>query len=46
MTLEAIKAAITELPEEARLDLVAWLNRQTMDQWELPISLRAAAGTT
>jgi len=34
MTIEAIKDAITGLPEDAQVALAAWLNIQTMDSWD------------
>ena len=34
MTLEALKQAIAELPEEEKSALAAWLNEQEMDQWD------------
>lgn len=34
MTIEAIKDAITGLPEHAQVALAAWLNLQTMDSWD------------
>ena len=34
MTLEAIKAAIADLPEDAKRELASWLNRETMDEWD------------
>ena len=34
MTIEAIKDAITGLPEDAQVALVSWLNLQTMDTWD------------
>lgn len=34
MTIEAIKDAITGLPEDAQVALAAWLNLQTMDSWD------------
>jgi len=38
MTLEAIKAAIVGLPEDAQASLAAWLNLQTMDAWDKEMS--------
>ena len=34
MNVEAIKEAIAGLPEDDRLSLAAWLNLQTMDDWD------------
>jgi hypothetical protein len=34
MTVEAIKDAISGLPEGDRVALAAWLNLQTMDEWD------------
>jgi hypothetical protein len=34
MTVEAIKEAIADLPDEQKLALAAWLNEQTMDEWD------------
>jgi hypothetical protein len=34
MTVEAIKAAITELPEDERHSLAAWLNGLDYDAWD------------
>jgi len=34
MTVEAIKEAITGLPDEQKSALAAWLNEQTMDDWD------------
>jgi hypothetical protein len=34
MTIEAIKDAITGLPEDAQVTLAAWLNLQMMDSWD------------
>ena len=34
MTLEAIKQAITELPELEKTSLVAWLNEQDAKAWD------------
>jgi hypothetical protein len=37
MTLEAIKQAITELPEGDKTSLVAWLNEQDAKAWDKQI---------
>ena len=34
MNVEAIKEAIAGLPEDDKLSLAAWLNLQTMDEWD------------
>ena len=34
MTLEALKQAIAELPEEEKTALATWLNEQEMDEWD------------
>jgi hypothetical protein len=34
MTLEALKHAIAELPEEEKTALATWLNEQEMDEWD------------
>ncbi len=34
MTVDAIKQAIVDLPEDQKFALAAWLNQQTMDDWE------------
>ena len=34
MTVEAIKDAIAALPEVDKVALAAWLNLQTMDEWD------------
>jgi hypothetical protein len=33
MTIEALKNAITGLPQDAQVALASWLNLQTMDAW-------------
>jgi hypothetical protein len=37
MTLEAIKQAITELPEQERTSLVAWLTEEDARAWDKQI---------
>jgi hypothetical protein len=37
MTLEAIKQAISELPEQDKTSLVAWLNEQEARAWDKQI---------
>lgn len=34
LTVEAIKDAIAKLPEDDKVSLAAWLNLQTMDDWD------------
>lgn len=34
LSVEAIKEAIAGLPEQEQAALAAWLNVQTMDEWE------------
>jgi hypothetical protein len=34
MTVEAIKAAITELPDDERHSLALWLNELDYDEWD------------
>jgi hypothetical protein len=34
MTIEALKNAITGLPQDAQVALASWLNLQTMDAWD------------
>lgn len=34
MGVEAIKKAISDLPEDQKFALAAWLNEQTMDHWD------------
>jgi hypothetical protein len=38
VTVEAIKEAITALPEEERVALAAWLHEQTMDAWDVEMA--------
>ena len=44
MTLEAIKQAITELPEQEKTSLVAWLNEQDAKAWDKQIDEDFSAG--
>jgi hypothetical protein len=44
MTLEAIKQAITELPEEVKTSLVAWLNEQDAKAWDKQIEADFSEG--
>ena len=34
MNVDAIKEAISELPENDKVTLAAWLTLQTMDEWD------------
>ena len=34
MTVDAIKDAITGLPDEDKIALATWLSLQTMDEWD------------
>ena len=34
LTVEALKDAISKLPEEDQVSLACWLNAQTMDDWD------------
>lgn len=34
LSVEAIKEAIAGLPEQEKAALAAWLNAQTMDEWD------------
>jgi len=44
MTLEAIKAAIAELPETERASLSAWLVRQDSEAWDREIDADFSEG--
>jgi hypothetical protein len=44
MTLEAIKRAIAELPEQEKTSLAAWLNEQDADAWNNQIEEDFSAG--
>ena len=44
MTLEAIKAAIAELPEPERASLAAWLIRQEAEAWDKQIEADFSEG--
>ena len=44
MTLEAIKRAITELPEGDKSSLVVWLNEQDARAWDNQIEEDFSAG--
>jgi hypothetical protein len=34
MTIDALKDAITGLPDDDKIALATWLNIQTMDEWD------------
>jgi hypothetical protein len=44
MTVDAIKDAITGLPDEDKIALVAWLHLQTMDEWDRQMARDFAPG--
>ena len=44
MTLEAIKQAIAELPEQEKTSLVAWLNEQDAEAWDHQIEEDFSSG--
>jgi len=44
MTLEAVKAAIAELPETERASLAAWLIRQDAEDWDRQIDADFSEG--
>ena len=44
MTLEAIKAAIEELPETEKASLAAWLLRQDAEAWDKQIEADFSEG--
>ena len=44
MTVDAIKDAITGLPDEDKIALATWLSLQTMDEWDRRIALDFAPG--
>jgi predicted transcriptional regulator len=44
MTLEAIKRAITELPEREKSSLLAWLNEQDARAWDNQVKEDFSAG--
>ncbi len=43
-TVESIKAAIRELPEEEQSSLASWLTLQTMDSWDQEMQRDFAEG--
>jgi len=44
MTLEAIKEAITELPETERTSLASWLNARDAEAWDRQIEADFSEG--
>ena len=44
MTVEAIKAAIAELPEDERHSLALWLNELDYDEWDQEMVKDFSAG--
>jgi hypothetical protein len=44
MTVDAIKDAITRLPDEDKIALAAWLHLQTMDEWDRQMACDFAPG--
>lgn len=44
MTIDALKGAITGLPDEDKIALAAWLNIQTMDEWDQQMARDFAPG--
>ena len=44
MTVDAIKDAITGLPDEDRIALATWLSLQTMDEWDRQMARDFAPG--
>ena len=44
MTVDAIRAAITGLPEEDKIALATWLSLQTMDEWDRQMAQGFATG--
>ena len=44
MTVDAIKDAITGLPDEDKIALARWLSLQTMDEWDQQMALDFAPG--
>jgi hypothetical protein len=44
MTVEAIKHAITGLPDEDKIALATWLSLQTMDEWDQQMARDFAPG--
>jgi hypothetical protein len=44
MTVEAIKEAITQLPDDERHSLAAWLNELDYDDWDRKMARDFSAG--
>jgi hypothetical protein len=44
MTIDALKDAITSLPDEDKIALATWLNIQTMDEWDRQMARDFAPG--
>jgi hypothetical protein len=44
LNVEAIKDAIAKLPEDDKVSLAAWLNLQTMDDWDRQMQRDFAPG--
>ena len=44
MTVDAIKDAITGLPDEDKIALATWLSFQTMDEWDRQMARDFAPG--
>jgi len=44
MTIDALKDAITGLPDEDKIALATWLNIQTMDEWDRQMDRDFAPG--
>lgn len=44
MTVDAIKDAITGLPDEDKIALTTWLSLQTMDEWDQQMAEDFAPG--
>jgi hypothetical protein len=44
MTLEAIKEAITELPDTEKTSLASWLNAQDTEKWDRQIEADFSEG--
>ena len=44
MTVDAIKDAITGLPDEDKIALATWLSLQTMDEWDRQMARDFAPG--
>ena len=44
MTVDAIKEAISGLPDEDKIELASWLSLQTMDEWDPQMARDFAPG--